>query len=127
MKRIAFDLDETLGGPSAQLARVTKRVATLVGRLAKAAQNGDVRAIEASVREAAALRVEEPLGAVQEALGAFDVRGYLESAFPADFVAACQPVRCRVVGAFTPRGGITTTVTCIHEAERHVEPRGSQR
>jgi 7-cyano-7-deazaguanine reductase len=29
-----------------------------------------------------------------------------------DFVAACQPVRCKVVGAFTPRGGITTTVTC---------------
>src|SRR5262245_54224337 len=35
-----------------------------------------------------------------------------------DFVKACQPVRCRVVGAFTPRGGITTTVTCTHEASR---------
>jgi 7-cyano-7-deazaguanine reductase len=34
-----------------------------------------------------------------------------------DFVAACQPVRCRVVGAFTPRGGITTTVTCIYQAD----------
>jgi len=34
-----------------------------------------------------------------------------------DFVAACRPRRCRVVGTFTPRGGITTTVTCIHEAE----------
>ena len=33
-----------------------------------------------------------------------------------DFVAACRPVRCRVVGVFTPRGGITTTVTCQHEA-----------
>jgi 7-cyano-7-deazaguanine reductase len=33
-----------------------------------------------------------------------------------DFVAACQPRRCQVVGAFTPRGGITTTVTCTHEA-----------
>jgi 7-cyano-7-deazaguanine reductase len=32
------------------------------------------------------------------------------------FVAACHPVRCRVVGAFTPRGGITTTVTCVYEA-----------
>jgi 7-cyano-7-deazaguanine reductase len=31
------------------------------------------------------------------------------------FVAACQPVRCRVVGAFTPRGGITTTVTAVYE------------
>jgi 7-cyano-7-deazaguanine reductase len=34
-----------------------------------------------------------------------------------DFVAACAPRRCRVVGAFTPRGGITTTVTCHHEAK----------
>jgi 7-cyano-7-deazaguanine reductase len=33
-----------------------------------------------------------------------------------DFVAACQPCRCQVVGAFTPRGGITTSVTCRHEA-----------
>jgi len=33
-----------------------------------------------------------------------------------DFVAACKPRRCRVVGAFTPRGGITTTVTCVYEA-----------
>ncbi len=31
-----------------------------------------------------------------------------------DFVAACKPVRCKVVGAFTPRGGITTTVTCTY-------------
>ena len=35
-----------------------------------------------------------------------------------DFVGACRPRRCRVVGAFTPRGGITTTVTCVHEAVR---------
>jgi 7-cyano-7-deazaguanine reductase len=34
-----------------------------------------------------------------------------------DFVAACRPRRCKVVGAFTPRGGITTTVTCAYEAE----------
>ena len=33
-----------------------------------------------------------------------------------DFVAACRPRRCRVLGAFTPRGGITTTVTCDYEA-----------
>jgi 7-cyano-7-deazaguanine reductase len=37
-----------------------------------------------------------------------------------DFVAACKPVRCRVVGAFTPRGGITTTVICAHESEDSV-------
>ena len=33
-----------------------------------------------------------------------------------DFVAACRPRRCRVVGAFTPRGGITTRVICEYEA-----------
>jgi 7-cyano-7-deazaguanine reductase len=33
-----------------------------------------------------------------------------------DFVQACQPRRCKVVGTFTPRGGITTTVTCVYEA-----------
>ena len=32
-----------------------------------------------------------------------------------DFIKACSPRRCKVVGAFTPRGGITTTVTCIFE------------
>jgi 7-cyano-7-deazaguanine reductase len=35
-----------------------------------------------------------------------------------DFVAACQPLRCRIVGAFTARGGITTTVTCVFEREK---------
>jgi 7-cyano-7-deazaguanine reductase len=34
-----------------------------------------------------------------------------------DFVAACHPTRCQVIGAFTPRGGITTTVTCKHDAQ----------
>jgi 7-cyano-7-deazaguanine reductase len=35
-----------------------------------------------------------------------------------DFVAACQPRRCTVVGAFTPRGGIRSTVTATFEAGR---------
>jgi 7-cyano-7-deazaguanine reductase len=35
-----------------------------------------------------------------------------------DFVSTCQPTRCKVTGAFTARGGITTTVTCTHEAAR---------
>ncbi|MBM4069489.1 MAG: NADPH-dependent 7-cyano-7-deazaguanine reductase QueF [Planctomycetes bacterium] len=35
-----------------------------------------------------------------------------------DFVAACRPRRCKVVGAFTARGGITTTVTCEHVAAK---------
>lgn len=33
-----------------------------------------------------------------------------------DFVTVIQPIYCRVVGAFTPRGGITTTVNCVHDA-----------
>jgi 7-cyano-7-deazaguanine reductase len=34
-----------------------------------------------------------------------------------DFVAAIQPVRCQVVGAFTPRGGLTTRVCCVYQAD----------
>lgn len=33
-----------------------------------------------------------------------------------DFVAACQPTNCKVTGDFTPRGGITTRVTCSYTA-----------
>src|SRR5437016_4523660 len=33
-----------------------------------------------------------------------------------DFVQASQPVRCTVIGRFTPRGGITTTVTCSYQS-----------
>lgn len=33
-----------------------------------------------------------------------------------DFAKVAQPRRLTVVGAFTPRGGITTTVTCEHTA-----------
>ncbi len=32
-----------------------------------------------------------------------------------DFVNASQPRRLKVVGAFTPRGGISTTVTCEYQ------------
>ena len=35
-----------------------------------------------------------------------------------EFVRACSPRRCRVIGAFTPRGGITTTVSCVYEAKQ---------
>lgn len=34
-----------------------------------------------------------------------------------DFVKACRPRRLGVIGRFTPRGGITTTVTCTYEAQ----------
>jgi 7-cyano-7-deazaguanine reductase len=32
-----------------------------------------------------------------------------------DFIHACRPRRCKIVGAFTPRGGITTSVTVVQE------------
>lgn len=35
-----------------------------------------------------------------------------------DFVAACQPRQLTVVGAFTPRGGIRSTITCVHQAKK---------
>lgn len=35
-----------------------------------------------------------------------------------DFVRACQPRRCQIVGAFTARGGITTSVTVLYESDR---------
>lgn len=31
-----------------------------------------------------------------------------------DFVKVAQPRRLKVVGSFTPRGGISTVVTCTH-------------
>jgi 7-cyano-7-deazaguanine reductase len=33
-----------------------------------------------------------------------------------DFVKVVRPRRCTLTGAFTPRGGLTTTVTCRHDA-----------
>jgi len=38
-----------------------------------------------------------------------------------DFMSACRPRRCRVTGAFTPRGGITTTVTCNFDKKMESE------
>jgi 7-cyano-7-deazaguanine reductase len=35
-----------------------------------------------------------------------------------DIVASCEPMRCRVIGGFTPRGGITTSVTATFPAEK---------
>jgi 7-cyano-7-deazaguanine reductase len=32
-----------------------------------------------------------------------------------DLVAACQPRRMKVVGAFTPRGGIRTSITVVYQ------------
>lgn len=35
-----------------------------------------------------------------------------------DLVGACSPLRMRVVGEFTPRGGIKTSVTATYEKPR---------
>ncbi len=34
-----------------------------------------------------------------------------------DFVSVIKPVRCKIVGSFTPRGGISTSVTCTYAAD----------
>ncbi len=31
-----------------------------------------------------------------------------------DFVAVSKPIHCKLTGAFTPRGGISTTITCTY-------------
>lgn len=35
-----------------------------------------------------------------------------------DFVSAAQPRKCKVVSSWTPRGGISTVVTCLHESQK---------
>lgn len=37
--------------------------------------------------------------------------------FLKDVVASCEPVTARVIGEFTPRGGISTKVTAVYEAQ----------
>ena len=43
-----------------------------------------------------------------------------------DFVAACQPRWVEVVGEFTPRGGMTTTVQCEYAATAEGRPAGRE-
>lgn len=31
-----------------------------------------------------------------------------------DFIRACAPIYCKVIGQFTPRGGITSRILCEH-------------
>lgn len=39
-----------------------------------------------------------------------------------DLVAACKPRRLRVIGQFTPRGGIASRVTAVYEATTFTPP-----
>src|SRR3954466_9351723 len=43
-----------------------------------------------------------------------------------DLVAVLQPRRLKLVAAFTPRGGITTSVTVVHEHQKNQEPKNQR-
>jgi 7-cyano-7-deazaguanine reductase len=42
-----------------------------------------------------------------------------------DLVAACRPRRMRVVGQFTPRGGMSSRITAVYEAAAEMPGGGS--
>lgn len=44
-----------------------------------------------------------------------------------DLVAVLQPRRMRITGAFTPRGGLHSTITAIHEAQESPRPSKARR
>ena len=44
-----------------------------------------------------------------------------------DLVAACQPRRMRVIGQFTPRGGISSRITAVYQAPVFPPPAGPAR
>lgn len=41
-----------------------------------------------------------------------------------DLVAACKPRRMRVIGQFTPRGGISSRITALFQAPVYANPPG---
>ena len=43
-----------------------------------------------------------------------------------DLVAACRPRQMRVVGQFTPRGGISSKITATYEASRSASSNGPE-
>lgn len=93
-------LEEVVAPPSEQLAKTARRVNTLAHRLPAAAQKGDMRTIEAALRELEGLKLDDPLGAVQQSLNAFDYRAYLGSGFQEDFATACEAASIRLEGHF---------------------------
>ncbi len=93
-------LDQTLGEPVERLAKTARRAATVAGRLPAAAERGDMRAVEAALRELDSLEVHEPVAAARSASGSFDYRVYLESGWAADFQAACRDAGVPLEGYF---------------------------
>jgi 7-cyano-7-deazaguanine reductase len=43
-----------------------------------------------------------------------------------DLVAACRPRRMRVIGQFTPRGGISSRITALYQAPAFPPPAGGE-
>ena len=93
-------LDERLMPASDALNRRARRAASLAARLNKAAAEGDMRAVEASLRDLQGQPVAEPLTAAAEAAGGFDYRKYLAEGFAADFEAACRAAQLPLEGHF---------------------------
>jgi hypothetical protein len=93
-------LDEQLAPSSDQLNRRAKRAATLSSRLVKAAAGGDMRAVEATLRDLQGLPLDEPLKASVEAAESFNYREYLANGFAADFEAACREAKLPLEGYF---------------------------
>lgn len=93
-------LDDRLVPGADQLNRRARRVATLAGRLLKASAGGDVRTVEATLRDLQAQTLDEPLKAVVAAAESFDYRKYLGEGFAADFEAACGDAGLKLEGYF---------------------------
>jgi hypothetical protein len=93
-------LDEQLAPAADQLNRRARRVATLSGRLTKAVADGDMRTVEATIRDLQALPLDETLTAASNALEAFNYREYLSDGFAADFEAACREAKLPLEGHF---------------------------
>src|SRR5688500_6345929 len=83
-------LDERLGPAADQLSRRAKRAATLSARLAKAVPGGDMRTVEAALRDLQAIPLDEPLAGAADAAESFDYRAYLNGAFAAECEGACR-------------------------------------
>lgn len=93
-------LDEQLAPAAEQLARRAKRVATLSSRLAKAASGGDMRNVDAALRDLKAIPVEEVLAPADAAGTAFDYRKYLAEGFARELEADCREAGIPLEGHF---------------------------
>jgi hypothetical protein len=93
-------LDERLLPASDALSRRARRAASLVARVTRAAAEGDMRTVEASLRDLQAQPVDEALSTASEAAAGFDYRHYLGQGFAADFEGACRAAQLPLEGHF---------------------------